>query len=108
MSRAILADHARALVIELPSWHEKLHCTRVIANTQPSLIVERMRTFHLLQIDLHTQPVRSGTRMLPSSIRSGSLVRRCPSCHIQCVSMAVILPGAAAATCVIIASETSK
>src|SRR6185437_2571016 len=56
MSRAILADHARALVIELPSWQEKLHCTRVIANTQPSLIVERMRTFHLLQIDLHTQP----------------------------------------------------
>ena len=35
-------------------------------------------------------------------------VRRWPSCQIQCVSIAVISPGAAAATWVNIASETSK
>ena len=36
------------------------------------------------------------------------MVSRCPSCQIQCVSIAVTLPGAAAATCVNIANEMSK
>src|ERR1035441_8928609 len=53
-------------------------------------------------------PGASGTSIFPSTIRSGSFVNRCPSCHIQCVSIAVVLPGAAAATCVYIASEISK
>ena len=44
----------------------------------------------------------------PPSICSGFLVRRCPSCQIQCVSIAVTRPGAAAPTCVNIASDTSK
>jgi hypothetical protein len=33
---------------------------------------------------------------------------RCPSCQILCVSIAVMAPGAAAATWVNIASDTSK
>ncbi|SLJ24132.1 Uncharacterised protein [Mycobacteroides abscessus subsp. abscessus] len=41
-------------------------------------------------------------------MRNGSRVMRWPSCQIQCVSMAVISPGAAAATWVNMASETSK
>ena len=36
------------------------------------------------------------------------MVSRCPSCQIQCVSIAVMSPGAAAATWVNIASDTSK
>ena len=44
----------------------------------------------------------------PPLIWNGSLVRRWPSCQIQWVSMAVMLPGAAAATWVNMASETSK
>ena len=42
------------------------------------------------------------------AIRNGLRVRCCPSCQIQCVSMAVMAPGAAAATCVTMASEMSK
>ena len=56
LSRGILANHARALGIELPSWQEKLHRTRIIARTQPHFIVERMCAFHLLQIDFHSEP----------------------------------------------------
>ncbi|MNC62146.1 hypothetical protein D3C75_1121390 [compost metagenome] len=41
-------------------------------------------------------------------MRSGSRVRRWPSCQIQWVSIAVISPGAAAATWVNIANEISK
>lgn len=54
------------------------------------------------------RPPRVGTFTKPPSICSGALVRRWPSCQIQCVSMAVTLPGAAAATCVNMASDTSK
>src|SRR5947207_1597637 len=49
-----------------------------------------------------------GTVTRPPLICSGSRVRRCPSCQIQCVSIAVTRPGAAAAACVNIASDTSK
>lgn len=37
-----------------------------------------------------------GTSTLPPTICSGALVRRWPSCQIQWVSIAVIVPGAAA------------
>jgi hypothetical protein len=37
-----------------------------------------------------------GTAIMPPTIFSGSFVKRCPSCQIQCVSIAVILPGAVA------------
>ncbi|KVV47220.1 hypothetical protein WK81_05915 [Burkholderia ubonensis] len=54
-------------------------------------------------------PGRSGTATCPPTIASGSRVSRAsPSCQIQCVSIAVIAPGAAAAACVNIASDTSK
>src|SRR3954451_16012929 len=43
-------------------------------------------------------PGLSGTATQPFTIFSGSFVRRSrPSCQIQCVSMAVMVPGAAAA-----------
>jgi hypothetical protein len=42
-------------------------------------------------------------------MRSGSFVSRSrPSCQIQCVSIAVMSPGAAPAQCVNMASEMSK
>ncbi len=53
-------------------------------------------------------PGAVGTAISPPAMRNGSHVRRWPSCQIQCVSMAVMLPGAAAATCVNMASEMSK
>ena len=53
-------------------------------------------------------PGLSGSCRLPDEMRSGSRVSRCPSCQIQWVSMAVTRPGAAAATWVNMASETSK
>jgi hypothetical protein len=46
--------------------------------------------------------------MIPPWMVSGFLVSRWPSCQIQWVSMAVMSPGAAAATWVNIASDTSK
>ena len=49
-----------------------------------------------------------GTSMKPPLIVNGSNVKRCPSCQIQWVSMAVTLPGAAAPTWVNMASDTSK
>ena len=53
-------------------------------------------------------PAASAPSTRPPSICSGSFVRRCPSCQIQWVSIAVTRPGAAAPTWVNIASETSK
>ena len=50
-----------------------------------------------------------GRSMQPSTICSGSFVRRSrPSCQIQWVSMPFILPGIAAAHCTTIAREMSK
>ena len=51
----ISANHARSLRVELPSGDEKLHRARVIASTRSHLIVERMRPFDPLQINLHSQ-----------------------------------------------------
>src|SRR6185295_7911547 len=53
-------------------------------------------------------PGAAGTSTSPPTICSGSFVSRWPSCQIQCVSIAVTLPGAAAPTCVNIARDTSK
>ena len=44
------------------------------------------------------RPGAVGTSICPAIILSGFLVKACPSCHIQWVSIAVISPGAAAAT----------
>src|SRR5699024_2234291 len=54
------------------------------------------------------KPARCGTSISLFAITSGSRVKLCPSCQIQCVSNAVISPGAAAPTCVNIAREMSK
>ena len=81
----------------------------VVARAEPVRLVERVRLLHLIVMSISTpRPGFSGTATLPPTICSGSRVSRWPSCQIQCVSIAVILPGAAAATCVNIASEMSK
>ena len=67
-------------------------------------ILPAVRECELVEI---TTAARPGCTSAP--ICSGSCVSRSwPSCQIQWVSMAVILPGAAAATWVNIASDTSK
>ncbi len=104
-----LSYHARTFIVESPLWDQVLHRQRVITRAQAVFLVKLMR-FHDWSISSSTpSPGVAGTCTMPPLISNGCLVRRwLPSCQIQWVSMAVMLPGAAAATWVNIASEMSK
>src|SRR5450830_817702 len=102
------AHQARALVIEAPAGNQELHGHAVIARPQAHALVAFVGLGHGVHVDLHAQ-ARFGRHLdVTVDICNGALVRRWPSCQIQWVSIAVIAPGAAAATWVNIAREMSK
>ena len=94
-----LSYHARTFIVESPLWDQVLHRQRVITRAQAVFLVKLMR-FHDWSISSSTpSPGVAGTCTMPPLISNGCLVRRwLPSRQIQWVSMAVMLPGAAAAT----------
>ena len=85
-----------------------MHRHRVVARADTVRFVECVRLLDLPKVNLDPEswPLRQLDHA--AADRKRSFVNRWPSWQIQCVSIAVTRPGAAAATCVNIASEMLK
>ena len=99
----------RTFAVERPARDQVLHGDGVVAGAE-SLApgTARARRRPRPRRDRRRGPARRARRDSRRRSRTARLVIRCPSCQIQWVSMAVMSPGAAAATWVNIASDTSK